>query len=52
MDESILDLCPECHKELEELVFTGRGEPPPNEIFEGFVDADSYFAPKVPYIRK
>jgi len=51
-DEPILSLCPECHKELVELEFTGVGEPPPNEIFEGFVDVVSYFAPKIPYIRK
>jgi len=50
--EPILQLCPGCHRELVDLEFTGRGEPPPNEIFEGFVDAGSYFAAKVPYIRK
>jgi len=30
----------------------GRGEPPPNEMFDGFVNADWYFAPKMPYIIK
>jgi len=51
-DEPILDQCPECFAKLEELVWNGRGEPPPNEMFDGFVNADSYFAPKIPYITK
>jgi len=51
-DEPILDKCPECFAKLEELEWNGRGEPPPNEIFDGLVDADSYFAPKIPYVTK
>jgi len=44
--------CPECNAVLVELLHNGRGEPPPKGDFEGFVNADSYFAPKKPYVQK
>jgi len=44
--------CPFCYAQLVELEFTGRGEPPPDENFEGFYDPVSFFAPEVPkFIR-
>lgn len=51
-DEPLLQLCPMCKHQLEDLEWNGRGEPPPDEIFEGCVDVDWYFAPKIPYIPK
>jgi len=50
-DEPNLQLCPECHKKLCDLEWNGSGEPPPEEIFEGFV-SPNYFAPECPIIRK
>lgn len=46
-DVSQKSICPYCSEPLEELLPTVKGKPPPDEFFEGLVDPDLYFAPKV-----